>query len=82
MLDIYTSLQGDVKTLLATSFTQTDLSKLSRAIPDIYDRHKEWVPPLEETDQGAQEPKWFQELETYLNPVLNSAQRLREIGYY
>lgn len=82
MLEIYMSRKHDVKTLLLTPFSQSELSELSRAIPDLYSRHKEWIPPLEETDDGIKEPDWFQALEMRLQPVLKSVQLLREIGYY
>lgn len=82
MLPIYTSCNHDVETLLTSSFSQSELSEQSRAIPDLYNRHKEWCPPLEQTASGMKEPGWFIELEAHLHPVLESARRLRETGYY
>jgi len=81
-LSIYMSCKRDVKTLLDTSFSQPALSELSRAIPDIYSRHRDWQRPLEQTEDGLREPDWFKILETHLQPVLKRAQVLREIGYY
>lgn len=69
--------------LLENGFEQKQLSELGRNTPDLFHRHKEWIPPLEENDKGNWvEPEWFQELETYLQPVLKAARVLSIIGYY
>ena len=69
--------------LLENGFEQKQLSELGRNTPDLFHRHKEWIPPLEENDKGKLvEPEWFQELETYLQPVLKTASVLSIIGYY
>lgn len=82
MLNVYVSRKLDVASLLKTSFSQSELSKLSRNIPDIYNRHKDWLPPLEQSHGKLREPDWFVELEACLQPVLKNAQLLRELGFY
>ncbi|MGR3087036.1 hypothetical protein ABMY21_20890 [Vibrio vulnificus] len=50
-------------------------------IPDLFNRHKDWVPPLEVGSDGKlSEPQWFLALENYLQPVLKSARELKELG--
>ena len=81
-LNVYKTSKTDVELMFITAFSQSDLSKLSRSIPDLYNRHKDWQRPLEKTEVGFREPDWFKELETYLQPVLQNARLLREIGHY
>lgn len=72
-----------VRTLACGDFSQEDLSNLSRAIPDAFHRHKDWMPPLEPSGNGQwQEPEWYTRLDAKLLPVLDLAAKLREIGYY
>jgi len=69
--------------LLGGAFDQEELSKLSRSIPDAFSRHKDWVPPVEPVGDGRwQEPDWFLRFESKLQPVLDIAEKLRQIGYY
>lgn len=69
--------------LTQVGFDQGDLSSLSRAVPDLFYRHKDWAPPLVELADGRwSEPKWFIELERKLQPVLEAAQKLQTLGYY
>jgi hypothetical protein len=78
----YASALVETERLLSQDFKQEDLSSLSRGIPDLIYRHKEWIPPLEKDSSGQWlEPPWFTELESYLQPVLNAAAILRFIGY-
>lgn len=71
------------RTLIDGAFGQEDLSNLSRSIPDAFHRHKDWMPPLEPSEDGHwQEPDWFKRLDSNLLPVLDIAEKLREIGYY
>jgi hypothetical protein len=71
------------RALIGGAFNQDDLSSLSRCIPDAFHRHKDWMPPLEQSEDGRwQEPDWFKRLEAKLLPVLDIAAKLREIGYY
>ncbi|ULU23185.1 hypothetical protein [Dyella terrae] len=71
------------RALIGGAFSQEDLSSLSRSIPDAFHRHKDWMPPLEQSEDGSwQEPDWFRHLDGKLLPVLDIATKLREIGYY
>ncbi|MDR6935698.1 MULTISPECIES: hypothetical protein [unclassified Luteibacter] len=73
----------EVRALMDGGFEQGDLSQLSRAIPDAFPRHKDWIPPLELSEDGHwQEPEWFKRLESKLAPVLNIAAKLRVTGFY
>lgn len=72
-----------VRALMDGVFEQEDLSQLSRAIPDAFPRHKDWIPPLELSEDGHwQEPEWFKRLDSKLAPVLNIAAKLRVVGFY
>jgi len=70
--------------LLKNGFTQDDLSSLSRSVPDVFDRHRDWKSEiLEQKEDGSWcEPDWFTELEKVLQPVLEAAGMLRQLGYY
>jgi PAS domain-containing protein len=71
------------KALLGRPFDQEDLSTLSRSIPDVFPRHKDWMPPLQRTEDGHwQEAEWFKRLDGKLLPVLDVAAKLRVIGFY
>ena len=71
------------KLLLIQGFNQDELSDLSRSVPDLYLRHKEWTPPIEHDSAGNWcEPTWFSDLESKLQPVLDAAQVLRMVGFY
>ncbi|GAB2615468.1 hypothetical protein GCM10027191_09230 [Novilysobacter erysipheiresistens] len=71
------------RTLLAHGFTQAELSDLARQVPDVWVRHKDWLPPLEKRPDGTwQEPPWFPELEAKLRPALSAAWMLSMVGYY
>jgi hypothetical protein len=72
-----------VRALIDGFFDQEDLSHLSRVIPDAFHRHKDWMPPLELSEDGHwREPDWFTRLDSRLAPVLNIAAKLRVIGFY
>lgn len=69
--------------LLVNGFTQADLTVLARAVPDVFLRHKDWLPPLEKAPDGSwQEPAWFPELEEKLQPALSAAGMLSTVGFY
>jgi hypothetical protein len=79
----YASALQRCEELLEKGFTQTEISALARSVPDLYARHKEWVPPLEQTPAGRwQEPAWFVDLEARLQPALQAAEVLRQVGYH
>lgn len=79
----YESALQRCEALLLKDFTQEQVSELSRSVPDLYFRHKEWVPPLERTPAGEwREPDWFVGLEERLQAVLKAAELLRIVGYY
>ncbi len=73
----------EAKRFLASGFTQNELSALDRAVPDLFYRHKEWYPPLEDESNVYSKPaKWFEDLEEYLQPAREAAGVLSIIGYY
>lgn len=77
----YREARSVAKRLLKEGFTQDDLSALSRSIPDLFSRHKDWVPPLEPTAGGGRkEADWFVRLDGKLQPVLEAAFLLRTLG--
>jgi hypothetical protein len=56
-----------VTALIDGVFDQEDLSNLARAIPDAFHRHKDWMSPLEPSEDGHwQEPEWFKRLDSKL----------------
>ncbi|UXZ95472.1 hypothetical protein K3169_24590 [Pseudomonas phytophila] len=64
-------------------FTQNQLSALGRAIPDVFNRHKEWIPPMHQTATGEWvEHEWWTLLDEKLQPVLSLARTLQTLGYY
>lgn len=75
---------SEVKRLLKDGFTQKDLSLLSRSVPDVFDRHRDWESQYleQKTDGTWYEPDWFIELEKVLQPTLEAAGVLRQLGYY
>lgn len=69
--------------LLQEGFDQQQFSELNSMVPDLFNRHKEWLPPLEEDLSGNfREPDWFFRVEEKLKPVLDAAWELRVIGKY
>lgn len=73
----------EVERLRREGFDQGQLSALSRSVPDLFYRFKEWSPPSERLPDGTwREPEWFTGLEAKLQPALAAARRLGEIGYY
>jgi hypothetical protein len=81
-LDSYESALQEAKSLLENGFTQKQLSTLGRSVPDLFSRHKEWIPPLENEGDFSTEAKWFLELEEQLKPALSAAGVLGIVGYY
>ncbi|MDY7533907.1 hypothetical protein RGV33_19865 [Pseudomonas sp. Bout1] len=64
-------------------FTQNELSALARAIPDVFDRHKDWMPPMQQIETGEWvEHEWWTLLDEKLQPVLSLARTLQMLGYY
>ena len=81
IISIYERALFDVDELICNGFNQNQLSNVSDSIPDLFNRHKDWVPPLEVGSDGKlSEPQWFLALENYLQPVLKSARKLKELG--
>lgn len=71
------------RALLASGFTQEQLSALGRSVPDIFVRRKEWTPPLVQNQDGSWgEAGWFTELEAVLQPAIRAAGILCLVGYY
>lgn len=74
---------AECERLLQTGFTQEELSTLSRAVPNLFPRYKDWMPPMERAPNGQLfEAPWFAELDAKLQPVVHAAGKLREVGYY
>ena len=81
IISIYERALFDVDELICNGFNQNQLSNVSDSIPDLFNRHKDWVPPLEVGSDGKlSEPQWFLALENSLQPVLKSARELKELG--
>ncbi len=79
----YESALAEAERLLMKGFTQSELSELDWAVPDLFYRHKAWSPPLEDESNPYSKPaKWFGELEKYLQPARVAASVLSIIGYY
>lgn len=79
----YRSALEQAQELLVNGFTQEQLSRLGRSVPDAFQRHKDWMPPLEQNGNGSwREPEWFAVLEKRLQPTLRAAKTLCELGYY
>ncbi|KZZ82402.1 hypothetical protein A3767_00125 [Oleiphilus sp. HI0133] len=72
----------EAQRLLGNGFTQKELGALERSVPDLFHRHKEWIPPLETEGDYSTPAKWFEELEEYLQPARSAAGVLSIIGYY
>jgi hypothetical protein len=79
----YEQAMAQATALLHAGFRQEELSALSRSVPDIVSRHKDWMPPLEQEKDGSwREAPWFTNIEPLLQPVLKAAGLLRVLGYY
>ncbi|MBU2709390.1 hypothetical protein KCM76_25590 [Zooshikella marina] len=82
-IPVYEQALAEANRLLNEGFTQEELNMLNRGIPDLFNRHKEWYPPLEDESNELSKPaKWFEDLEQYLQPVREAAGVLSIIGYY
>jgi hypothetical protein len=70
--------------LIARGFVQEELTSLSRMVPDVVLRHKDWESQLlvRNADGRWVFPKWFEELECKLQPALKAAGVLAVLGYY
>ena len=79
----YEAALQNCEALLRNGFVQDQLSELGRSVPDLFFRHKEWTPPLEQVQTGEwREPRWFVLLEEKLKPLLVAANILHVVGYY
>ena len=80
----YVAALARANTLMATAFTQADLSELARSIPDVVGRHKDWESQylVRRADGSTGFPDWLERLEVVLQPTLEAAQKLKELGYY
>ncbi len=77
----YEQLLSETERLIIEGFDQQQLSDFSLRVPDVFSRHKDWIPPLESGQGGMYaEAYWFSELEAYLQPVLTAAEKLRVLG--
>lgn len=64
-------------------FTQNELSALARSIPDVFNRHKDWIPPMQQIETGEWvEHQWWTFLDEKLQPVLSLARTLQMLGCY
>ncbi len=68
IISIYERALFDVDELICNGFNQNQLLNVSDSIPDLFNRHKDWIPLLEVGSDGKlSEPQWFLALENYLN---------------
>ena len=69
--------------LLESGFTQDDLSKLNRAIPNVLRLYPHWEPPIEQMPDGRwQEASWYVVAGPRLWKLHEAAQRLRVVAVY
>lgn len=82
-VDAYRQAQVMAIALQQEGFTQGQLSSLARAIPDVVERHKDWMPPMRQSDAGHWiEEEWWGPLDEKLQRVLTLARTLQTLGYY
>jgi len=69
--------------LLENGFTQEQAMSVGKSVPDMFYRHKDWVPPSRTGADGApHEEEWFVRAEPKLQAVLAAAGRLAALGFY
>lgn len=79
--EAYQACLEEVERLLSEGFCQKDLSELAAAVPQLFWRHKEWVPPLVQAADGRwEEPEWFKRAEPIQQRVIEAASQLRVVG--
>ncbi len=79
----YEAARSAAVSLLQGGLDQGDLSALSRSVPDLFPRHRDWAPPRVQGDKGRWLiPRWFVEVDDALQRVLRVAEQLRTVGYY
>ena len=75
---IYQRALREAQRLEVNPFEESEILKLGRGIPDLFQRSKDWREPLNVDEYGKWTPAdWFIELEGYLQPVLTIAKKLR-----
>ena len=78
---VYERVLREAQRLEASTFDESEILKLGRNIPDLFQRSKAWRPPLDLDENGKWvHADWFIELEGYLQPVLAIARKLRTIS--
>ena len=82
-LAAYQAALSETDRLLASGFTPEDLKSLSRMVPDVIPRYRDWESQLLiQNPQGEWVfPTWFATLEPKLRPVLEAAAMLGFVGY-
>lgn len=82
----YRSALLETQRLLAQGFIQQDLNALSESVPSLFWLHRDWMPPLEESQSESgvkySEPVWYQRLEPLHRKVGVAAAQLKYIGEY
>ncbi len=68
--------------LIDRGFNQNDLNDLSLSVKPIIHLHKEWMPPLKETNSGWSVPEYYPKLEKLHEKVMKSVFEMRTIGKY
>ena len=69
------------KSLARTGFHQDELSTLSREWMPVLCTYRDWMPPLEQTDEGKwREPEWYPAFEKMERRATHAAERLRQLG--
>ena len=74
--------QRIAKELIDRDLNQNNFNELSLSVKPIIHLHKEWMPPLEETNSGWSVPDYFPKLEELHEKVMKSAFKLRTVGKY
>ena len=79
---VYEAALASTLRLQREGFTRETLVALSDAVPDVFQRYREWEPPATRLPDGrVVDVPWYAPLEEVLQPVLDVASWLRGIGW-
>jgi len=81
-VDTFRAYQRMAMELSRKNFNQSDFTELSLSVKSIINLHKEWIPPLKETNSGWGVPAYYPKLEELHEKVMKAAFELRAIGKY
>ncbi len=74
--------RSEAEEMVQNGFIQDDLTELSCSVKSIIHLHKEWMPPMIETNSGWTVPDYYPKLEELHEKVMTTARELRAIGEY